>query len=73
MYVDGGCDGKNVWDEVVRTLIPHVLDVNVIEWECHKPTSLKKLRAALDKQFEYVNNEFFVVGFRNMVKRWLKI
>ncbi len=20
--IDGGCDGKNVWDEMIRTLIP---------------------------------------------------
>jgi hypothetical protein len=72
MYVDGRFDGKNAWDEVVRTLIPHILDVNVIKWERREPTSLEKLRAALDRQFEYVNNEFSMVGFKNMVKRWLK-
>jgi hypothetical protein len=72
MYIDGGCDGKNAWDEVVRTLILHTLDINVIEWEHHEPTSLEKLRATLDRQFEYVDNEFSMVGFKNMAKRWLK-
>ncbi len=48
------------------------MDVNIIEWEHHEPMSFEKLRVALDRQFEYVDNEFFVVGFRNMVKRWLK-
>jgi hypothetical protein len=57
---------------VVRTLIPLILDVSVINWECHKPASLKKLRAALDRQFEYVDNELSMVGFKNVVKRWLK-
>ncbi len=27
----------------------------------------------LDKEFEYVDNELSVVGFKNVVKRWLKI
>ncbi len=27
----------------------------------------------MDKEFEYLDNELFVVGFRNVVKRWLKI
>ncbi len=26
----------------------------------------------LDKEFEYLDNELFVVGFKNVVKRWLK-
>jgi hypothetical protein len=70
--INGRSDGKNVWDEVVRTLILWILYVNVIDWEHHEPISLEKLRATLDRQFEYANNELFVVGFRNVVKRWLK-
>jgi hypothetical protein len=31
------------------------------------------LRAILDKEFEYVDNELSMVGFKNVVKRWLKI
>ncbi len=27
----------------------------------------------MDKEFEYLDNEFSMVGFRNVVKRWLKI
>jgi hypothetical protein len=30
------------------------------------------LRAGLDKEFEYVDNELSMVGFMNVVKRWLK-
>ncbi len=43
------------------------------EWEHHEPSSLEKLKVVLDRQFEYLDNELFVVGFRNVVKRWLKI
>jgi hypothetical protein len=45
--VDGGCDGKNVWDDVVRTLILWILDVSVIEWDHHVPASLEMLKATL--------------------------
>jgi hypothetical protein len=33
--VDGRCEGKNAWDEVVKTLIPQILDINVLKWEDH--------------------------------------
>jgi hypothetical protein len=56
----------------VRTLIPCILDINVVSWEDHHPNSIKKLRLALDKEFEYVDNKLSTVGFKNVVKRWLK-
>ncbi len=31
------------------------------------------MKASLDKEFEYVDNELSRIGFRNVVKRWLKI
>ncbi len=31
------------------------------------------MKASLDKEFEYVDNELSMIGFRNVVKRWLKI
>jgi hypothetical protein len=31
------------------------------------------LRETLDKEFEYVDNELSTMGFKNVVKRWLKI
>jgi hypothetical protein len=30
------------------------------------------MKVGLDKEFEYLDNELFVVGFRNVVKKWLK-
>jgi hypothetical protein len=58
---------------VVRTLIPWILDVSVIDWEHHEFASFEKLKATLNKLFEDVDNELSMVGFRNVVKRWLKI
>ncbi len=43
-----------------------------MEWEGHSHESLEKLNVGLDKEFEYVDNEFSVVGFKNVVKRSLK-
>jgi hypothetical protein len=30
--IDGRCDGKNDWDEIVRTLIPWILNISIMEW-----------------------------------------
>jgi hypothetical protein len=49
-------------DEVVKTLIPQILNINVVGWEGHKPESLEKLRASLDVKFEYMDNELFLIG-----------
>jgi hypothetical protein len=42
----------------VRTLIAHILDISVLKWEDWESQYLKKLKATLDKEFEYVHNEF---------------
>jgi hypothetical protein len=70
--VDRWCVGKNAWDEAVRTLIPKILDISVLHWEGHEPSSLDKLRVTLNTEFEHVDNELSIVGFKNVVKRWLK-
>jgi len=56
----------------VRTLIPKILVISVLQWEGHEPSSLNKLKVVLDKEFEYVNDELTIVKFKNVVKRWLK-
>ncbi len=48
----------------MRTLIPKILDISVLQWEGHELSSLDKLGVALDKEFEF--------GFKNVMKRWLK-
>jgi hypothetical protein len=32
-YVDHGSDTKNAWDDAIRSLVPLLLDMSVIEWE----------------------------------------
>jgi hypothetical protein len=57
---------------MVKKLIPWILDISVMEWEGHSHESLETLKAGLDKEFEFVDNDLSMVGFRNVVKRWLK-
>ena len=70
--VDAGCEGKNAWDEAVRDLVPKILDVSVVDWAQQKPQSVKRLRDALDNEFEYLGNPLSMVGFRTCIIRFLK-
>jgi hypothetical protein len=70
--IDEGCTGKNAWDDVVRSLVPWILDISVIEWEAQKSAAVEKLRNALDIDFEYVPHTLSQCGFRNAIKRFMK-
>ncbi len=54
---DGGYDGKNQWDDNIQSLVPHMLNLNIIHHDQHNVDDLKKLRLALDNVFEYLDNE----------------
>ena len=30
--IDGGCEGKNAFDEALRSLVPRILDVSCMTW-----------------------------------------
>jgi hypothetical protein len=70
--IDTIFEGKNAWDSVVRTFVPRLLDISVVNWESHRPESLKKLQDALDGEFEYVGHPLSMLRFRNAIKRFLK-
>jgi hypothetical protein len=70
--IDRGCTGKNVWDDAIRSLVPRILDISIVEWEAHKSTAVEKLRNALDADFEYVPQTLSQRGFRNAIKRFMK-
>jgi hypothetical protein len=70
--IDAASEGKNAWNSAVRTFVPRMLDISIVDWDSHKPESLKKLRDALDCEFEYVGNPLSMVGFRNAIKKFLK-
>jgi hypothetical protein len=69
--IDGVCQRKYVWDDVVRTFVPLILDISVIEWEEQNEESVTKLRDALYLEFEFIGVEFSRQGFRNAIKRFL--
>jgi hypothetical protein len=70
--IDGGCTGKNAWDNAVRSLVPRILDISVVEWEAQKSAAVEKLHNALDADFEYVPQTLSQRGFRNAIKRFMK-
>ncbi len=67
-----GCDGKNQWDDNVHTLVPQMLDVNIIHYDEQDLDKLVKLRLVLDNEYEYLENKFSVRGFKNAIKRFLR-
>ena len=71
--IDGGCEGKNAFDEALRNLVPRILDVSCLTWKMQNPASVDKLRAALDNEFEYLDHPLSNVDFRNAVKKQIKI
>jgi hypothetical protein len=70
--IDGGCDGKNAWDDAVRRYVPKMIDISIIDWDEHKPETLKKLRDTLEGEFEYIDHPLNAQGFRNAIKGFLK-
>jgi hypothetical protein len=50
-----------------------MLDISIIHWDEHKSETLKKLRETLDAEFNYLNHPLSLQGFRNAIKRFLKI
>ena len=40
--------------------------------ELHNPSSVEKLRSAIDNEFEYLDHNLSDLGFKNVVKRQMK-
>ena len=70
--IDAGCEGKNAFDEALRSLVPRILDVSCLRWKLQHPSSVEKLRSAIDNQFEYLEHNLSDLGFKNAVKRQMK-
>jgi hypothetical protein len=61
--INGWYTWKNAWDDAVRSLIPRILDLNVIKWEGQKIVAIEKLQDALDGDFEYCSNDTQTMRF----------
>jgi hypothetical protein len=48
-----------------------MLDVSIIYYDEQDIDKLAKLRLALDIEYEYLENEFFDMGFKNVIERFL--
>jgi hypothetical protein len=70
--IDGACPRKNGWDDGVRSLVPRLLDISIVDWEGQNQDAVQHLRDRLDSEFEYLGNPLSMQGFRNSVKRYLK-
>jgi hypothetical protein len=70
--IDGACPAKNAWDDAVRSLVPRILDMSIIEWEAQRTTVVEKFCDALDANFEYIPVTLSQQGFRNAIKRFMK-
>jgi hypothetical protein len=70
--VNAACEGKNAWDRCIRDLVPKILDMSVVEWSKQKPQAVKKLKEALDGEFEYLGQPLSMAGFRAAITRYLK-
>jgi hypothetical protein len=71
-YIDQASPAKSAWDDAIRSLVPRMLDMSVIDWEGQRPEALEKLRDALDRDFEYLGCPLSMRGFRDAVKRFMK-
>jgi hypothetical protein len=43
--IDGACDGKNAWDDLVRSQAPRHLDVYIVHVKDHNPIDMASLQA----------------------------
>jgi hypothetical protein len=57
----------------VQGYVPKMLDISFIDWDEHKPETLKNLRDTLDAEFEYLDHPLSLQGFRNAIKHFLKM
>jgi len=70
--IDTSSPGKNAWDQNMKAFVSLTLDMSVIDWDKHKPHTLRKLRDIMDTEFKYVGNPLSNKGVRNAMQRFLK-
>jgi hypothetical protein len=56
----------------VRTSVPRMLDMSVLSWKEQSPDAIAELREH-HYDFEYVGYHLTEFGFRNVVKRFMKL
>ncbi len=70
--IDGSCDGKNDWDNVMRGLAPRILNMVVVKVGEQNPMDMAELSNQLDNLFEYIHQVLSARGFKDCVRRFMK-
>jgi hypothetical protein len=70
--IDGSCDGKNDWDNAMRGLALHILNMAIVKVGEQNLVDMAELRNQLDNLFEYIHHELSARGFRDCVRRFMK-
>jgi hypothetical protein len=42
--IDGDCEGKNAWDDILRSMAPRELDVSIVHVKDRNPTDMATFR-----------------------------
>jgi hypothetical protein len=70
--IDGACDGKNEWDNALRSLVPHCLNMAIVKVGDQSLVDMSELNGQLDDLFEYLNHELSARNFKDCIRRFMK-
>jgi hypothetical protein len=70
--IDGAYEGKNAWDDILRFMAPHELDVSIVHVKNQNPIDMATLQAQMDTLLKYKNNPLCQNGFEVAIKQFLK-
>jgi hypothetical protein len=70
--IHGACDGKNEWDNALRGLVPHYLNMAIVKVGDQNPVDMRDFCRQLDDLFEYFNHELSARNFKDFIKRFMK-
>ncbi len=65
--IDGACKGKNHWDDDIRSIALHALDVFTMHVMDRNLANMADLCGHMDKLYEYLNNELSIKRFEDNV------
>jgi len=68
--IDGAYEGKNTWDDLMRSITPCYLDVYIIHVREQNPSDIATLQSRMDGLFEYLHNPLCHKGFEDFIDRF---
>jgi hypothetical protein len=70
--IDGACEGKNAWDDILKSMAPCELDVSIVHVKDQNPIDMATFQAQMDTLFEYKNNPLCRKGFEDAIRQFSK-